>query len=320
MQVRRGSRTHGKAAFGLFDFERQGLQAFRLAAGIVAEFLGELRADGVDQRLVPVDSAQMQIAAAGDHDDLVLAVADQRKVERAAAQIVNQDALFAGQLREPQPFASQHVAKRGGDRLVDDVDPLQARRVARLHRRVPLHVAELRGDRDHRLRDRPDLLLRRRQQFLENQRRDIDGTIGPAVDPPPLADVPHEPLGILDDAFRMADRVAQRFGSDDRLLPLEQHDRRSGKLPFLVRKRDRLAALVQMGDDRIRRSEVDPDGLCGNHMLSHATIDCNAEREVSEWAIRHEKPSTRSPFFGVGSCAGRVAALRGASGRLARCF
>ncbi len=137
-------------------------------------------------------------------------------------------------------------------------------------------------------------------QLFENQRGDVDGAVGPAVDPPPLADVSHEPLGVFDDAIRMADRIAQRLGADNRLFALEQHDRRGGKLPLLIRKRDRLAAFVQMGDDRIRRSEVDSDGLCGNHMLSHANIDCIAERGVSEWGTFDEKPRVPSPFSTVG--------------------
>ena len=78
--------------------------------------------------------------------------------------------------------------------------------------------------------------------------------------------------------------------ADNRLLALEQHNRGGRELAFLVRERHRLAALVQMGDDRVGRSEVDSDSLCGNHMLRHATIDCSAERGVSEWGTWKEKP------------------------------
>ena len=129
----------------LLDFKRQGLQAFRIGAGIVAKRFGELAGNRVDERFIPVDAAQMQIAAAGDDGDFVLAIADERQVERAAAQIVDENSLLARQLAKPESFAPQHVAERRGHRLVNDVDPLQTGGMARLNCGVPLRVAELRG-------------------------------------------------------------------------------------------------------------------------------------------------------------------------------
>ena len=143
----------------------------------------------------------MQIAAAGDDGDFVFSIANQRQVERAAAQIVNQDPLLAGQLGEPEAFAAEHVTQGRGHRLVDDVDAFQSGGVAGLNRGMPLSVAELRGDRNHGLRDRPDLFLRRADQLFEDQRRNVAGAVGAIVDPPALADVPHEALGVFDHAI-----------------------------------------------------------------------------------------------------------------------
>jgi hypothetical protein len=144
-----------------------------------------------------------------------------------------------------------------------------------LDRRVPLGIAELSWDRDDRLRDLANLFLRGRDEFFENQRRDVDGAVRAIVNPPALANVANKSLRVFDHAIGKADRIPQGFGSNDRPVPVEQNDRRRGQLAFLIRNRDRLAAFVEMGDDRIGRPEVDSDclhRLCRTRLLCHANI------------------------------------------------
>ena len=102
----------------------------------------------------------MQVARAGNHLDLVFRVADERQVERAAPQVVHENPLLAGQLREPQALRAQDVAQGSRDRFVDDVDLLEPRLASGCDGRQPLPFAELRGDGDDRPFDRADLPLR----------------------------------------------------------------------------------------------------------------------------------------------------------------
>src|SRR5262245_18450137 len=82
--------------------------------------------------------------AGHDLDDAVLDLRD-RDIERATAQVVNQQAFESGGMR----IVSQY---RGG-RLVDDANALQPRKLARCAGGLPLPVVEERRDGDHDLLD-----------------------------------------------------------------------------------------------------------------------------------------------------------------------
>src|SRR5690606_3007563 len=117
-----GAGPDREAPFRLLDFPGEVLETFRIGAGIFAEFLAELRGGRIDQRLVPVDAAEVQVAAAGDDADFVLLVADERQVERTAPQIVNENLLLVGEFGKPESLGTENVAQRRGDRFVDNVN------------------------------------------------------------------------------------------------------------------------------------------------------------------------------------------------------
>ena len=263
-----GPGTHRQAPLALFDLPGQMLQALGVAPRVVAEFTVELFGDGVQQALVPVDAPQVQVARAGDHLDLVFLVTHQRQVECSAPEIVDENPLLVGQFREPQPFRPQDIAQRRRDRFVDDVDLLEPRRATGFEGGQALPLAELRGDGDHGLFDRPDLPLRVGQQLAQDRRRNIGGRVGFSVDRPRLLGIAHPTLGVLDDMCRIHDRVAQRLGPDD-LFPLVVHHHRRGRnFTLLVGNRDRLVLLVQVGNARIGGSQVDSDGVWSGHFIS----------------------------------------------------
>ena len=85
---------------------------------------GERVADMVEEQLVEVVAAELGVAVAGlDLDHAVLDLGH-RDVERAAAQVVDQQPLHLGRVGV--------VGQHGGGRLVDDPDDLQAGQLARL--------------------------------------------------------------------------------------------------------------------------------------------------------------------------------------------
>ena len=79
--------------------------------------------------------------------DLEHAVADleHRHVERAAAEVEDEDRLVGVFLVEP-------VRERGRGRLVDDAQHVEARDAAGVLGRLALVVVEVRGHGDHRVR------------------------------------------------------------------------------------------------------------------------------------------------------------------------
>ena len=88
----------------------------------------EAVADVVEEQLVEVVAAELGVAVAGeDLDDALLDLHD-RDVERAAAQVVDEQPLQLGRVRV--------VGEHGGGRLVDDPDDLQAGQLAGLAGRL----------------------------------------------------------------------------------------------------------------------------------------------------------------------------------------
>ena len=88
------------------------------------EFVGHVVQDAV----VPIDAAQLHVAVGGQHLKMGRRVADHGDVERAAPQVVHQGLArtLEGLLRGPQLATMPGIGQRGGGRLVDDVDDVQA--------------------------------------------------------------------------------------------------------------------------------------------------------------------------------------------------
>ena len=107
----------------------------------------ELRDHPVDDRLVEVVAAEVVVAVGGLHLEDALAELEHRHVERAAAEVEDEDRLVGALLVEA-------VRERRRGRLVDDPEDVQAGDAAGVLRRLALRVVEVRGDGDHRVGDR----------------------------------------------------------------------------------------------------------------------------------------------------------------------
>ncbi len=80
----------GEVDLGLIGVVPQHLQRGRRLARIEAVFLFELLGHVVDDAIVPVDAAQVDVAIGGQHLEVGGRVAHDGDVERAAAQVVDQ--------------------------------------------------------------------------------------------------------------------------------------------------------------------------------------------------------------------------------------
>ncbi len=111
------------AAFGLEEEVVEDLgvvQRVGRFAGLLAELVGEVHHD----RFVPERAAEAVVAAGADHADEAVLDLDHRHVERAAAEVVDQNGLI---------FALfQAIGDRRGGRLVEDRADVQTGEPARV--------------------------------------------------------------------------------------------------------------------------------------------------------------------------------------------
>ena len=114
----------------------------------------------IDQPLVPVLAAELHVAVGGQGIEARAADLHHGHVERAAAEIVDQNLLrlLRRALRVQEALLKAEGDGRGG-RLVDDVEHLEARHVAGVLRRLAADFVEIGRHRDDHLRDRPELPL-----------------------------------------------------------------------------------------------------------------------------------------------------------------
>jgi hypothetical protein len=192
-------------------------------------------------------------------------------VERSSAEVVDGDLLLA--------LLVESVGQRGGRRLVDDAEYVEARDLAGVLRRLPLRVVEVGGHGDHGLVDLlTQVLLGRLLHGAQDHRGDLrrrvhlaerlHAHVAPVVlrhlvrdEPHLLADLvvapPHEPLDGEDGVLGV--RHGLPLGDlTDEPLPLlgERHNRGRRPLPLGTRY-DRCLAALHDGDARVRRSQVD---------------------------------------------------------------
>src|SRR4051794_232200 len=265
---------------GLLGGLVEALESHRVLRQVDALALAELGRQPVDDRLVEVVAAEVVVA--GGRLDLEDAVADleDRHVERAAAEVDDEDRLVG--------LLVEAVGERRGGRLVDDPLDVEARDAAGVLRGLALVVVEVRGDGDDRAVDRvAEIGLGVGLELLQDHRADLrravllaagldarvavraaDDLVGDdrllLLDLALLA--AHEALDREDGVRRVGDGLALRDGADEALAALrEGHHRRGGPPALGVLDDGRLAALED-GHARIRRAEVDANGL--GHMSS----------------------------------------------------
>ena len=98
--------------------------------------------DVAQQQVVEIVAAELCVAVAGEHLDDAFLRLHERDIERAAAEVIDEDAVQMAVLRI--------VGERGGGRLVEDAHDLQAGQLARFARCLALGVVEVRRHGDDR--------------------------------------------------------------------------------------------------------------------------------------------------------------------------
>ena len=213
----------------------------------------ELLDQPVDDPLVPVVATEVVVAAGGLDLDDALADLEQRHVERAAAEVEDQDRLLLLAL-------VQAVGQRGRGRLVDDAQDVEARDLAGLLGGLALRVVEVRRDGDHRVGDRlAEVGLGVALELLQHAGADLLRGVRLAVDVDLPARVAHVALDRADRAVDVGDGLALGDLADEDLAVLgERDDAGRGARALGVRDDLRLAA-GEDGDDGVGGTEVDAD-------------------------------------------------------------
>src|SRR5918993_3623993 len=204
----------------------------------------------VDDALVPVVTTEVVVAAGRLDLDDALTDLEQGHVERAAAEVEDEDRLLLVALVEA-------VGQGGRGRLVDDPAHVEARDLAGLLGGLALRVGEVRRNGDDRIGHRlAEVRLGVALELLQHERADLLGGEVLVVD----LRVPvgaHVALDRPDGALDVGDGLALGDLADEDLAGLgEGHDRRGGTRSFGVGDDGGLSTF-QDGDDAVGRSEVD---------------------------------------------------------------
>ncbi len=239
----------------------QHLQRGRRAARVEVVTALEFARHEVDQPVVPIDAAQVNVAVGGQDLEVAGRVAHHGDVERAAPQVVDQRqarVVVAG----AQLALAPGVGQRGRGRLVDDVDHVQARDSPGVFSGLAPRVVEIIGHRDHGVADLADALLGVLAELFEDQTREEFGRDFAAVEGALVLDVAHEPLDAVDDVFGIFHGRPGAAGPDDDVAAFGQQDQ-AGRFDFvvLVGNRHRIAFLVELREGGERRAQIDPDRM-----------------------------------------------------------
>jgi hypothetical protein len=119
-----------------------------------------------DQFLVEIVAAQMIVAVAGQHFDDVALQVDDRDIEGATAEVIDQ--------RLARAAVAAFIRQRRCRRLVDDAYHLQAGDFAGFARRLALRIGKIGGHGNHRLAHRlTQVRLGNVPQSAQDHRRDF---------------------------------------------------------------------------------------------------------------------------------------------------
>ena len=240
-------------------------QRLRVAARVLAVGGLEPGRDVIDDAVVPVLAAQAHVALDGDALEAAPRQPHQGDVEGAAAEVVDQDGLRLrrqGVLGVERPAALrrlERVGQGGRGRLVEDVQHVQAGDAAGVLGGLPARVVEVGGHGDDRLADRADAVLRVLDELAQDdggQGFGAELAAGHRVAVAGVADVALDQGG---HALGLLEGDIAGGLADDGLAVLQEHDTGGEHLAVAVGQGDRLAAVVEGGDGREGRAEVDPD-------------------------------------------------------------
>ena len=248
------------------------------------------RDEPVDDRLVEVVAAEVVVTRGRLHLEDAVADLEHRHVERAAAEVEDEDRLV-GLLVEP-------VGQRGRGRLVDDPLDVEAGDLAGVLGRLALVVVEVRRDGDHRAVDGvAQVGLGVGLQLLEDHRADLRRGVLLAArlharvavragddlerdDLLLLLDLrllaAHEALDREDRVLGVRDCLALGRGAHEALATLRERDNRgSGARALGVLDHGGLAALED-GHARVGRAQIDSD------RLAHPLLLLSSSRKKSK--------------------------------------
>ncbi len=272
------------------------LEDLLVRARIVEVLRREPLGDPVGDRGVDVVAAEVAVARGGaDPEDVPLPL-EERHVERAAAEVVDEDPLL--------PLLAVAIRERRGGRLVEDAEDLEPREAPGELRRGPLEVVEVRGAGDD---GAIDLLLQRhvrdRLRLPEHERADLgervllvsrDDEDARVLPLPQLVRQARARLGDLlrpprptDEALRAEDRVLRVLEPPLLRLAPDEHgprrvkrtDARDQRVPRQIARSTARARSPfgdrEVRDDGVRGSEVDPDGRgVRSHRIHARTMRC----------------------------------------------
>ena len=258
----------------------EALQRHRVLTQVDALVALELGDHPVDDRLVEVVAAEVVVPVRRLDVVDALAELEDGNVERPAAEVEDEDRVLGALLVEP-------VRESCRRRLVDDAKHVEAGDLAGVLRRLALRVVEVGRDGDDGVRHRlAEVGLGVRLELLEDHRRDLLRRVLLAVrlhadvvvralgdlvrdDLHLLGDLvelaPHEALDREHRVLRVRDLLALRRSADEPLpVTPEGDDGRSRASALGVRDDGGLGSFEDC-HARVRRPEVDSDGLC--HVL-----------------------------------------------------
>ncbi len=261
---------------GLLGRLVQALQRHRVLAQVDALLALELGREPVDHGLVEVVAAEVVVARGGLHLEHALAELEHRHVERAAAEVEDEDRLIA--------LLVEAVGERRGGRLVDDPQHLEAGDLAGVLGGVALGVVEVRRDRDHGLAHRLaqvglgvglELLqdhgrdLRRRDDLVAGLDAGVTVRAGGDLVRDDLLLLghlrglaAHEALDREDGVLGVRHRLALGRCADQALAVLGERDDRRGRATALGVGDDGGLAALHHRHARVGRPQVDTDHSC----------------------------------------------------------
>ena len=241
------------------------LIAARIEVGIL---LGEAAQQEIDDGAVPVGAAQVMIAVGADDLDVVAVDADDRGVEGPAAEVIDEDV--------PRPrlilaLVERLIVQRGGHRLGQDIEHVQAGYLPGLAGGFALEQPEVGGHGDHHVAHLvAGLLLRGIGQLAQDQRGDrLGGVILPVER---VVDVlAHLPFDQLDHKVRGEHGGVLRLPAHDHVVRRLEVDHRGRRvLAHRALQHDRPAGRVHMGDAGVGGAEI-------NSVGSHFSPHCEGE-------------------------------------------
>ena len=236
----------------------------RVLAVRAIEFLRHV----IHDHVIPVLAAESVIAVGRQHLDPLPLDPHDGDVERAPAQIEDENRLVFVEFVEA-------VSHGGGGRFVDDLENVEPGQLSRGDCRRPFGVVKIGRHRDDRIGHRfLEILLRIRLQLAQNQGRKFLRRINLPVEfalKLPLR-FAHLALHEIHDPFRFRDRVVLGQAADDDARAIEQDHGRSEPLALAIRNDLRFAVGIDMGHGAERRAEIDSDYFSSSYGLSHSAV------------------------------------------------